>query len=252
MSTFSEIGHAKNVANFEDLISFCTGYGAAYNPSLTVITLSNLSTIKSNADSALTSTVSNFNILKNATNDREIAFLPLKPLCTRIISLLKASGVSEQTLKDAITINRKIQGKRAKAIKTPPPSTESSSFDSESDTDVTTISTSQQSYDSKIEFFGKLIDLLTTIPAYAPNEVDAQIASLNAMIAYMKATNTTVITATTNFSNTKISRDNILYKAISGLVDVAQEVKAYVKGVFGAKSPEYKQVSKLKFSRKRK
>jgi len=29
----SETGHAKNVANFEDLISFATGYGATYNPS---------------------------------------------------------------------------------------------------------------------------------------------------------------------------------------------------------------------------
>lgn len=29
----SETGHAKNVANFQDLISFCEGHGATYNPS---------------------------------------------------------------------------------------------------------------------------------------------------------------------------------------------------------------------------
>lgn len=28
----SETGHAKNIANFQDLISFCQGYGASYNP----------------------------------------------------------------------------------------------------------------------------------------------------------------------------------------------------------------------------
>ena len=33
MPSTSETGHAKNVANFEDLISFCNGYGATYNPS---------------------------------------------------------------------------------------------------------------------------------------------------------------------------------------------------------------------------
>ena len=39
MASNSETGHAKNVANFEDLISFCTGYGATYNPSKAAIQL---------------------------------------------------------------------------------------------------------------------------------------------------------------------------------------------------------------------
>ena len=32
MASTSETGHAKNIANFQDLISFCEGYGATYNP----------------------------------------------------------------------------------------------------------------------------------------------------------------------------------------------------------------------------
>jgi hypothetical protein len=32
MASTTETGHAKKLANFEDLISFCTGYGASYNP----------------------------------------------------------------------------------------------------------------------------------------------------------------------------------------------------------------------------
>lgn len=32
MASTSETGHAKNVANLQDLISFVTGYGATYNP----------------------------------------------------------------------------------------------------------------------------------------------------------------------------------------------------------------------------
>ena len=31
MASTSETGHAKNVANFQDLIEFVTGYGATYN-----------------------------------------------------------------------------------------------------------------------------------------------------------------------------------------------------------------------------
>ena len=37
----SDSGHAKNVANFENLISFCTGYGATYNPSKDALSLEN-------------------------------------------------------------------------------------------------------------------------------------------------------------------------------------------------------------------
>ena len=33
MASTIETGHAKNVANFDDLISFATGYGTAFNPS---------------------------------------------------------------------------------------------------------------------------------------------------------------------------------------------------------------------------
>lgn len=42
MASQSEVGHAKNVANFEDLIAYCTAYGAAYNPSKTALQLTSL------------------------------------------------------------------------------------------------------------------------------------------------------------------------------------------------------------------
>ncbi len=43
MSSTSETGHAKNVANFETLIAFCTSYGGQYQPVNTSITLTELS-----------------------------------------------------------------------------------------------------------------------------------------------------------------------------------------------------------------
>jgi hypothetical protein len=49
MTSTSETGHAKNVANFEDLISFCTGYGTAYNPSKVTIKLPALNTLFTSA-----------------------------------------------------------------------------------------------------------------------------------------------------------------------------------------------------------
>jgi hypothetical protein len=42
MPSTSETGHAKNVTHFEQLISFCTGYGGVYNPSKVTLTLPEL------------------------------------------------------------------------------------------------------------------------------------------------------------------------------------------------------------------
>ena len=251
MSNFSEVAHAKNVANFEDLISYCTGYGVTYNPSLNAIKVANMNTLKSNADNAIAAVSTAFTAFKNATNNREIVFLPVKKLATRIVSALKASGVTTQTMKDANTINHKIQGKRAKPIPKPLPEDKTIADPNSDPTPVNPvhISVSQQSYDSMVEYFGKMIDLVTSIPAYNPNEADLKLVALNALLASMKTSNTAVITATTNLSNSRILRNVVLYKLVTGLVDIAAESKSYVKSVFGAGSLQYKQVSKIQFKR---
>lgn len=49
-------------------------------------------------------------------------------------------------------------------------------------------------------------------------------------------------------SHTTYTRNVLLYKEITGITDVANAVKVYIKSVFGATSPQYKQVSSLKFT----
>ena len=255
MSSTSEIGHEKNAANFEDLISLCVGFGTAYNPSLNAIKIANMNTLKASASASITSATSKYNLMKSASNSREIVFEPLKKLSTRILAAIKACGAPIQTVNDAQTYNRKIQGKRAKPIKEVTNAEEDrtpSSNETPIDPNVVIhISRSQQSYDSKIEFFAKLIDLLGTIPMYAPNEADLKIPALNTLLTSMKTSNTAVITATTNFKTAMLSRNAILYKPVTGLVDVAQECKNYVKSVYGATGGNYKLVSAIKFTRRK-
>jgi hypothetical protein len=248
MSSTSETGHAKNVANFEDLISFCTGYGTAYNPSKASIKLPALNTLFTSAKTVLQTVKSNKTTLDNATNVREIGFEPFKKLCTRIVNALEATDASKQTVNDAKTINRKIQGKRADKIILPPPPTDPTAKVIEDNH----ISVSQQSFDNLIDHFTKLIQLVSAEPLYNPNETDLKVVQLNTLLTSLKASNTAVITATTGHSNALISRNDMFYKKDVGLVDIALEVKKYVKSVFGATSPQYKQVSKLKFTSPRK
>lgn len=255
MASTSEIGHAKNVANFEDLISFCLGYGATYNPTLNAIKVANMNTLKTSATTALTSAITTSVAFKNATNSREIVFEPVKKLTTKIMAAVKACGATEQTIKDALSINYKIQGKRVKSIKEESTEIVTNAIPNPNDpptedpVDPKQISVSQQSYDSMIEHMEKLINLLSSITAYTPNENELKVVTLNTLLTSMKTSNTAVINAYTTWSNARIVRNDLLYKKITGLVDIALECKSYVKSIFGASSSQYKQVSKLAFRR---
>ena len=86
----------------------------------------------------------------------------------------------------------------------------------------------------------KVSMLLESTPLYAPNEEDLKVASLKALYTSLKTTNTEVLTTSIQLSNARINRNEILYKPITGLVDIASDTKTYLKSVFGATSPQYK------------
>ena len=115
--------------------------------------------------------------------------------------------------------------------------------------DAKTISTSQQSYDQLKEHFSKLISLLTSEASYMPNETDLQTVTLQALLASMQAANTDVSNSYVDISNSRIERNKILYAENTGLYDTAMEIKKYVKSIYGATSPQYKQVSGIKFTK---
>lgn len=243
MASTNETGHAKNVANFDELIGFCTGYGAAYNPSKASIKLAALSTLLTTAQTALASQKTAKTAFDNATNAREISFKPLKKLATKVVNSLAATDATRQTVDDAQSSNFKIQGRRSKAKPAAKPV-----VDGAKAVEDNSISVSQQSFDNQVDNFAKLVQTLTAEVLYKPNEVELQLATLNTSLTDLKTKNHAVITATAGASNARIARDKVLYADTTGLYDVAQATKAYVKSLFGATSPQYKQVSKIKFT----
>ena len=242
MASTSEVGHAKNVANFQDLIEFVTGYGATYNPSKSSLKLAQLVALKATAETKLTDVISKNTNYNNKVNERMVAFSNLKSLSTRLVNALQTTDATTQTINDAKTFNRKMQGKKASASQTPTDPNAPA---------PTTISTSQQSYDQLIQHLTGLKSVLEEEPSYTPNETDLQVATIDAKIADLTAKNTAVSTAYTNISNSRISRNETLYTSDNGIFETASEVKKYIKSVFGASSPQYNQVSGIKFSKPR-
>jgi len=243
MVSTSETGHAKNVANFDDLISFVTGYGTAYNPTKASISLPELQNLSTRSKNALASVNAAIPAYSNAVAAREAAFSPLNKLITRVINALKATDASKQVDDSARTLVRKIQGRRASAKMTE----EEKKTAAAAGKEVNEISSSQMSYDSRLDNFDKLIKLLASVALYKPNEKELTVEALTTIYNDLKTKNSEVVTAATPLSNARISRNDILYKENTGLIDIALDTKSYIKSLYGAKSPQYKQVSKISF-----
>ena len=241
MTSISEVGHAKNVANFEDLIAYCTAYGSTYNPSKISLQLLSLNDLHTTAQTEISNVITSKNTFDTATGDRQLTFEPLKPLATKIFNYLSVTDASVQIIADAKTINNKLQGKRTGTTAENPPT--------EGENQKKTVAVSRQSYDMLTENFSALIDLVSSVPSYTPNETELTTASLTAYLGELQTANTNVINAEVAYSNARISRNSVLYSENTGLVDIASDVKKYVKAIFGATSPQYKQISGIKFTK---
>ena len=95
------------------------------------------------------------------------------------------------------------------------------------------------------------MQFLIGIPEYKPNEKDISIAGLNSKLAELKSTIANYLVASAALDAARLERNTVLYAKNTGLVDAAMDAKLYVKSVFGAKSPQYKAISDIPFSKLR-
>ncbi len=240
MASNSETGHAKNVANFETLIAYCTGFGETYDPSNDYLSLAKLASLHEQAKDDVKKVKIAKAPFDEVERKRKIAFKPYKALGTKIMGALAVSGASITVIQDAETINRRMQGRRAPGSKT---------ILKEDGTPEDRNSVSQQSYDLKIDHIEKMIELLSIEEKYRPNEIPLTIINLIAYKTLLQELNTEVKNAYVPYSNALNIRNRKLYNLETGLVARAMSVKKYLKSVYGTTAPEYKKVNKLSFRR---
>jgi len=236
MSSRYETGHAKNVANLQKLIEQVTVF-SNYNPAVASLSLANLQTLYTTALAKLNEVEARRNANKNAIYTRQLAFKNLKPICTKIINQLAILNLAEGTFEQAKSLNKLIHGNKKKAAPTP----------NEGEAPANTISTSRQSYTQQATNFGILLQLLATIPTYTPNEDELKLANLNTYQTTLMNTTQAVDQTEAELNKKLIERSQILYADTTGLYTIAQNAKKYVKSIYGASSPEYLTVSKIKF-----
>lgn len=239
MPSTSEVGHARNVANLQKLSQQVSVY-TLYNPPVPNLTVANLQGLYATANAKLVEVEDKRNANKNAIALRQTAFENLKTTCTRIINRLEILGLLQGTLDQAKSLNRSIQGNRKKR-------SVSAKTDDEQSSTNNSISTSRQSFTQQAENFGILLQLLATIPNYDPNEDELKLTTLSTYKDSLINATQFVDQTEAELNIKLIERDQILYAEETGLYSIAQNVKKYVKSLYGATSPEYETISPITF-----
>ena len=237
MASTSETGHARNVANLQKLTEQVTVY-TLYNPPVDNLKVANLQTLYTTASAKLNEVEDKRNANKNAITVRQSAFENLKSTATKIINHLEILGLPSGTIDQAKSLNRVIQGGQKKAV----------TALEEGKEETKTVSTSRQSYTQMAENFGILLQLLGTIPTYTPNEDDLKLLNLETYKNSLVSSTQSVDQTEAELNNKLIERDQLLYADGTGLYSIVQNVKKYVKSLYGATSPEYTNVSSIEFT----
>jgi hypothetical protein len=236
MSSTTETGHAKNIANLKSLNEINAGFGVPYNPSNPLYILATMVTQHTTCNGLQGAVNTAKGVFEPFQNARVIEFADVKKLVRKVRTAAKTCGASAQFYKDVNAKVTKILGERmSKATPTPG--------------DPAGTSASQQSFDNTVNNFDAMVQILAGEPLYVPNETPLKVATLTTKKTALDTANNNVKSNVVPYNNALIARNKALYTTKTGLCDVGQGSKNYVRQVFGFSSPEFKLVSKLKFTR---
>ncbi|MBB6005563.1 hypothetical protein [Arcicella rosea] len=242
MANLQDSGNAANIANFENLITYCSNLGATYNPSRDALKFPQLQTLLSEAQTVMAEIMALIAVYDIALENRKKLFSNVRPLTNQVFNTLSISGVDDAVLEGAKSFKRKIHGKRA-SEKPEPIMVDGVA------TVPKTNSSSQTSFNYLIEHFGALVAVVANHPEYNPNEEELKVANLTQFINQLKQANTSVINSHVALDLARGKRQQVLYGEKTGLVDIAMDVKTYIKIAFGINSLEYNKIKGISFKR---
>lgn len=247
MVSISETGYVKLKSNLGVIISTAEGIGTKFNPTDDRIKLPALKAAELNASGAIDNVRALYPAYSSAVNARETAFAPLGKLVTRITSALKACGASIKDCESVMTLARKFKGTRA----TPKLTEEEKKTAAEQGTEIVQASSSQMSYDNRLDFLNGIIKILQGNEKYAPNEADLKTENLRKLYEDLVKLNDAVIAANTPLYLARVKRNQILFNPETGIVVLGMLAKAYIRSIYGTTDPVYRRISSLAFTNKK-
>ncbi|MBK5213546.1 MAG: hypothetical protein JJE55_07800 [Flavobacteriaceae bacterium] len=239
MSSTSEVGHNKNVANFSTAYAVLEEMGPLYNPSNSSITLGVLTPIKATLNTQVSRIDAAMAVYRADVADKKNAIKKMDKLATKINNYFKSLDVPDNEKENIASQVRRIRGDAPK--KKAPANPEQG--------DDKSISNSRQSFDNKVANFNTLIAQLEVFSEYAPNEDDLKIATLQAYTAELATLNARAHVSDDALITARAERNKTVYFNTSNVVGLMLKVKAYVRSLGPIARPYYEALMRLKFTR---
>lgn len=241
-----ESGYSKILESLGELIAASETFDQTILNPPPELTLAALNTMRADG-TALQQAVGNSRAdWRTVALDRAVDIDSFESIASQAVAQLAGRGASKETVEDARSYVRKLQGKSLTVKKIDDPNTP------DIDESEKGISKSQQSSAAMLSTFYELIDFLEAQPEYASvNKAGLTIADLRAFADAVQAKHNLSITSAANLAAARIVRNKFFYiTPKSNIIDRALQFKELVKGSFGgAKSPEYKLVKSIIFKR---
>ena len=234
----SEVGHAKNVANFTALIQLLGEMGPLYNPTNPAITIRSLGSLRDELTTSIQNLANQTPPFRIAVANRENAFKPLSKLSTRVKNSFSSLGLSKAEKDNVLGLVKKIRGDHAVG-----------NAENLERAETDSISNAQLSYTSRATNLQSLVSLLSAYPAYTPNETELTTASLSNLYAQLKDFNNEAANKSFTLITARKQRNDLLYFNAINLLDLVNPIKEYIKSVEGANA-YYKTAVRLKFTNK--
>ena len=243
----NETGHIKNLTGFRDMIAFVKNYDR-YRPTNPLIMAEALGNKYSVCGTTLEAFNQSETSLGEATRKRSAAYDRTRDLGSRIVAALDGSNVPEETIRAALGLNRKLQGRRAKPLEKPPiPAAGEAAAETDN-----TISVSQQSFDRLAENLKKMRDLVKVQADYLPADEELTVEALTRTISNLEALNTEVGNAEADLAQSRAKLDLEFYDDQGGMLALAKKVKGAVRSIYQVPSVEYRQLTAIHFKNLRK
>lgn len=239
-----ETGHAKLLESFDELIALSgTLDQTKLNPP-TELTLVELGKLKTRGALLFGNVGNSRTDWRTVALARAVIVDKFEAVAAQAVGQLAGRGASKETVKDARGYVRKLQGKRSGAKTKDDPATPN--FDESEKS----ISASQQSNAAKIATFYELIDFLEVQPEYAGVTAAGMVAvDLRALADSAQAKHEESLVKFAALADDLRERNKVFYFDENNICEIARRFKELVKGTYGAKSPEYKEVFGIKFVR---
>jgi hypothetical protein len=235
-----ESGHAKNVANFEQVIIILTALGMVYNPGQALILLAALQTKLIEAKAVLAAVDTAEAEKRLRVNDIQAEEAELGKFMVNIKRTVEVElNDPAFTAEIQSIINRSRPKSRDTGLIDDPLTPE--------DESRTAHSMSQSSRDNQIAGLADIIALLRLRIDFKTNDAEYTLAAIEARFDALTAKNNAAKASNANLGNALDARDAVLYDEETGIIKLVKLIKNQLAVKPGRESTAYQQINALEF-----